>query len=286
MLGNELETNRKSWDEAIARHNLVKGNIASVIQGGSGFLYQEIKELFPDIMQKTVVQLFCNDGRELLTLLKHGGRGIGVDFSTNAIKLAYETNHVLNCDCTFVCQEVMSWLHEQSHGVADVFFTSLGSLWWVPDLRDYFHNIYRIVSHGGIYIVWDFHPFIYVLDDSLNVTNDYPIIGTKRFHESGIVDYVTDPTKYHFEGRAENAAVKNVFVNPYPVCDFLWGIGEIVEAASNTSWHIQKLIEYTYLLGERYLDSLIEEEGFKFVIREGKPQVPLMFALVLTQDKT
>jgi len=281
---NETEINRLSWDYAIRYHNIVKGNVAKVIQAGKGYVFDEIKSFFPSIVDKTLLQLFCNDGRELLTLLRDGGRGIGIDFSENALQQAIITNQSLRCDCEFTCQDVLTWLNLYHSQFINITFTSLGSLWWVADLHLYFSLINRITLPGGTYIIWDFHPFIHIFDDLLRAANDYPLEMLKRFHSSGVEDYVTDSTAYFFE---ERVAPKNPtpFINPHPVYDYLWGMGQIIESACTTGWVIQRMVEYPYLLGEQYLSSLVRDGETRFIIPDGYPKVPLMFVMVLEKSK-
>src|SRR5438552_8287502 len=115
----ELKTNQMSWESAIKQHNIYKGDMAKIIYSQRGYVCKEIEDLFSEVNNKIIIQLFCNDGREILSLVKKSGRGIGVDFSKSAIDIATETNRTLKYDCLFICQEVMSWLSTQDQNIGD-----------------------------------------------------------------------------------------------------------------------------------------------------------------------
>jgi hypothetical protein len=273
------QLNQLSWDYAVSRHNLVKGDLASAIAAGPGYLHHEIAALLPSASEQTIVQLFCNDGRELLSLLRNGGRGVGVDFSGHAIRLARTLNDQLHYNCLFIQEEVSSWLAAAAGSNYDVFFTSLGSLWWVADLSSYFRFVRSCTVLGGSYIIWEFHPFLHTLDDTLSLVSDYPFHSTARFHPSGVENYVSTVAAYHITD--EQSHLTMPFANPYPVRDYLHGIAAIVTAASHAGWRITRMDEYPYILGERYLESLHNYGRQHFRIPPGMPQLPLTFTMTL-----
>lgn len=57
-----------------------------------------------DLKHKTIGQFCCNNGRELLSLVKsaNAGKGIGFDIATNQVQFANEKAAALNLPCEFV----------------------------------------------------------------------------------------------------------------------------------------------------------------------------------------
>lgn len=273
-----IDENRRSWDEAIRRHNRSKGNLAALLARGHSFVPDEITAFLPSSGQ-LLLQPFCNDGRELLSLANRFDRCIGVDFSPAAIDSARGLS--TNSSCEFVCAEVGEWLSARHEPLASAVFSSLGCVWWIPNLTTYFGRLRARTTLGSTYVMWDFHPFLSLLGKNLRVDHSYPFQQMQTQYPTGIVDYVSDQTSC-FIGERRDAVGDDTFDNPYPVTEFLRGIGAIVDSACSSGWHVREIREFPYIIGERYHAGLVDIGGNRFGFPDGVPNVPLTFVLVLT----
>ena len=105
-----FEANRAAWNEALEYHQKARNN---ALQNGfrdpafttldrdcDDVLLQKLKGY--DFAGKTIAQLPCNNGRELLSLMRLGARqGIGFDISDNAIAEARQLANISGLNAVF-----------------------------------------------------------------------------------------------------------------------------------------------------------------------------------------
>jgi len=104
------EKNREAWNEATVYHRKARNN---ALHGGfkkpdfttfdrdcDEILIRELKKI--DFKDKIIAQLPCNNGRELLSLMKFGAaKGIGFDISDAAISEANELKAIAGLNVEF-----------------------------------------------------------------------------------------------------------------------------------------------------------------------------------------
>lgn len=273
--------NRQSWDAAVNRHALVKNDTAAAIASGKCDLPPEVLAELSRARMARILQPMCNDGRELLSLVRGGSYGVGVDFSTAAIERAEATQATLGYRCDFVCADICDWLHRPIAESFDTVFTSLGTLWWLRDLRDFLVRLAAVTADGARMVIWEFHPLVHMLDDELQLAHDYPFCPTERHHPGGVQDYVGDPDAYAMPDRSPRDHDHAPFVNPHPVSDCLWSLSAIVEAITDSPWQIRRLREFDHIWRERYLGGLVRGADVRFKTRVGTPRLPLTLLLSL-----
>jgi 2-polyprenyl-3-methyl-5-hydroxy-6-metoxy-1,4-benzoquinol methylase len=105
-----IEKNRKAWNEALSYHQKARNNSLQEGFKDKNFttfnrdcdviLIKKINEI--NIKDKIIAQLPCNNGRELLSLVKFGAKkGIGFDISDTAISEAKELAAISKLDVEF-----------------------------------------------------------------------------------------------------------------------------------------------------------------------------------------
>ena len=159
-----IEQNQRAWNEVAPRHaeQNLRDTKEKMAQGTGAFLDPVFKEYMTslDLTGKTVVQLNCNNGRELLSVLQLGARkGYGFDFSSQFIAQANDINSVCDMDATFVETNIYS-IPNDYDGIADIAFVTVGALCWMPDLKAYFEVARRVLKTGGTLVVYETHPFL------------------------------------------------------------------------------------------------------------------------------
>lgn len=264
------------------RHVARRVDLAECLREGQEFVPVDIRALISKGVERPLLHPYCNDGRELLDIIGATGRGVGVDFVSDLVVRAAEAAERLGRRCVFHCEDVATWMREQECGWADGVFLSLGSLWWIADLSDFYKQAWRLCRDGSRLVIWDFHPMLYTLDEALRVSSDYPFVRLSCRYEHGVLDYDSGPPAYR-RGRT-SAKLAEDFGNKYPVTEFQWGLGTVVRDALAAGWSLASFEEYPWIFGERYLPILCEREGHRFGMPPGRPQIPLTFSMVFAKD--
>jgi 2-polyprenyl-3-methyl-5-hydroxy-6-metoxy-1,4-benzoquinol methylase len=108
-----INTNRNAWNEVSSIHE--RHTFAQIVRnlktGIPIYLDPTVSALLKklDCFDKSVAQLCCNNGRELLSIkLLGAGFCIGFDFSEEFIKQAKRLAAETQIECRFVCSEVTS----------------------------------------------------------------------------------------------------------------------------------------------------------------------------------
>ncbi len=127
-----------------------------------------------DLTGKIVGQFCCNNGRELLSIMKLGaGKGIGFDIAENQIQCANEFARVLGVNCEFIAANILE-IDERYADAFDLIFMTVGTLCWFHDLNLFFGKASRCLKSNGSLIINEAHP----------VTNMLGLPGEDGFDES------------------------------------------------------------------------------------------------------
>lgn len=166
MSKNEIfEKNRKAWNEALKYHQKASGKLLKEGFNDSTFTIFErdcddismnILNKF-DFAGKTISQLPCNNGRELLSILKIGAeKAVGFDISDNAIAQAKELTKIGKLNAEFIRTNILD-ISKDYNSYFDFIYISEGSLQWFPDLKDYFNVVSRLLKNGGDLFIFEIH---------------------------------------------------------------------------------------------------------------------------------
>lgn len=192
------EANRKMWNETAEIH----------AQGYVSTLWERIKapdystfdaverRIFAQIAltNKAVIQLCCNNGRELISVKKAGaGRCVGVDISDEFITQARQLAHNAEVDVAFVCSNLYALGHEFD-GQFDLVYITIGALGWLPNLDEVFGLITRLLKQGGQVFIYEMHPILNMFEpgQGLQIVSSY--FRTEPFVEESSPDYY-EPTQ-------------------------------------------------------------------------------------------
>lgn len=241
------EANRLAWNEAAPRHErFLSTLIERFKKPGYNILGPLGTEAFTElgIKGKSVAQLCCNNGRELLSVRNLGAdRCVGFDISEEFIKQAQLLTRTNNRDCEFVCADV----HEIPaiyDGCFDIVFYSAGSLRWMPDLVPFFSVIVRLLKPNGWLLAQEIHPILDMFENerggpSPKVCASY--FRTKPFVQEGGLDYYGKTTydslpAYWFHHKLSDV-IQAAIANGLRVTSFT----EHEHDVSNAYRHLQKL---------------------------------------------
>lgn len=163
-----ITDNKAAWEEAFEhRHpnwgddnyKRLKNETLPFFNEG---LRKELEEI--DFKNKSVAQFCCNNGRELLSLMRFGAKnGVGFDIAENIIAQAKDTAEkagILNCG--FEACNILD-IPADYHDSFDFIFFTIGAITWFEDLAPLFGKVSSCLKPNGLMLINDFHPFINML---------------------------------------------------------------------------------------------------------------------------
>lgn len=268
----ELDSLRRSWNQATRNHNSHKGDQAAFFRAGGDVLFPEELELLGPLEGKRLVHLQCNAGQDSLCLARRGADVLGVDLSDEAIAFARGLSDAARIPARFENAEVVGWM-ERTEERFDLAFSSYGACGWLPDLQAWARGIRRVLAPGGHFVYVEFHPAIWSFGAGLTLTGD------DYFHPGPFLSPVFD---YVAKAGAALGGVDAAPPQPNEIPAPSWqhGVAEIVQSLLDAGLQLETLREWPHANGARLLDELVAAEGRRWVWPEGTARLPLMFGLV------
>ena len=162
-MDNYIEGNKAAWEEAFDQRDPSWGaDIVEKIQNEDyPFFNEETKSVLKntDVKNKAIGQFCCNNGRELMSLVKCGeaAKGVGFDIAENQVAFANEKAHELNLNCQFVAANVYD-IDDTYNEMFDVVLITIGALCWFDDLKRFFEIVTKTMKKGAKIIINEQHP--------------------------------------------------------------------------------------------------------------------------------
>lgn len=131
-----------------------------------GILINKLSQI--DLNGKTIAQMPCNNGRELLSLMRFGAKeAVGFDISDTAISEARQLADIAKLNATFEQVNILEISNEYDN-YFDFIYISEGSLQWFLDLKEYFSVVSRLLKQGGKILIFEMHPFAYFFENGFD----------------------------------------------------------------------------------------------------------------------
>ncbi|QHG67111.1 methyltransferase domain-containing protein [Pseudomonas putida] len=207
------------------------------------------------ITGKAVIQLGCNNGREVLSLFALGAlEVVGVDQSREFLKQAHELAEISPYSPDFIeadIHELPANLNERF----DVALITIGVLNWMPNLALFFSHVARTLKPGGTLVIYETHPFLEMLDPE---ASDPWRISTSYFLNEPLVE--TGAIVY--EGKAEPNELQSYW-HLHPLSDVLMSV-------TGAGLTLRACDEYPHSNREEVYD----------VYEQGAAQIPMCYTLV------
>ena len=147
-----------------------------------------------DLTGKDVIQLGCNNGRELISVKKAGAaRCVGVDVSENLLSQARRLAEASAQEVEFVRSSLYD-LDRTYAGSFDVVYVSIGVVGWLPDLPGFFRVVDTLLQTGGTFFLYDQHPILGMFDPAQTLVIDSSYFREEPFVEEVLPDYM-DPSQ-------------------------------------------------------------------------------------------
>lgn len=189
-----VEANRKHWNEAAEVH--ARGYDAAFLERLKSPDFTTFDDVERGIFTyiglpgKAVIQLACNNGRELISAKKAGaGRCVGVDISDKFIAQAREMAGLAGVDAEFIRSNVYD-LPRDLDGQFDLVYITTGVLGWMPDLETFFDLAARLLKPGGQLFIYDAHPILDMYDGTHGLVPDASYFRTEPFADQDEPDYL------------------------------------------------------------------------------------------------
>lgn len=144
------------------------------------------------ISGKSVAQLCCNNGREVMSLVKLGAaRGVGFDISEAFVEQGRELSESSGLPCELVVSDAVGISGEYA-GQFDLIMVTVGALGWMEKLEPFFGKVAELLKPGGDLFIYEQHPFTEMLDlkasvEAPRLTCDY--FKTEPYRDTGGLDY-------------------------------------------------------------------------------------------------
>jgi len=262
-LTDYTQANKAAWN-ASAEHHAKGTEWQALLDGFTNSDFSTLDATLTETLSaiplegKSVVQVGCNNGRELLSTFALGATcGLGIDVSDEFIGAAEQLNAVAKRDCDFLCSDIYA-LPETVRRDFDVALITIGVINWMPDPGQFFTTIASLINPGGSLVVYETHPILEVFDphsdDPFKPVSSY-------FKKTPWVD--THPIVY--DGAVHDEISPSYWFNHT--------LGTVVTSCVDGGLSIQALHEHPHSNREVDYD----------VYRNQEAQLPMCFTLVATK---
>jgi SAM-dependent methyltransferase len=236
-----VEKNRTAWNEASTYHQKARNNslqegfknpdFSAFDRDCDAVLIEKLNEI--KLKGKTVAQLPCNNGRELLSLVKMGAKkGVGFDISDIVISEAKELAAISKLNVDFYRTNILD-IDDAFNSSIDFIYISEGSLQWFSSLTDYFKVISKLLKPAGKALIYEIHPFAYFFEPS-NDSGEKPTLDNfLSYFENGPYSYKNG---MDYVGQTNYQAKE--------CCWYMHKFSDIVNALICNGLEIEKIDEY------------------------------------------
>ena len=261
-----IELNRDLWDKRVRAH-LGDGLYPSdEVEAGTYVVgLPDVVEV-GDVSGRRLLHVQCNAGADTLYWARQGATVVGVDFSVEAIIEARRLAAVTGLAAEFVCSDVYE-IRGHDLGLFDIIYTSMGVLWWLPDLTAWAQVVADHLAAGGFFYINEIHPFAMTLADR----NGQLVVATDYFGSMEPLVFETTGTYYD--------AADDFAAEPATECGWVHTLGEVVTSLSQAGLRVEYLREHRST-GFRMLRSFVQDDRGMWHPPEGQPRLPLTFSLL------
>lgn len=255
-----LAVNKKLWDDKTEVHYQSEFyDVNSFVEGRNSLNSIEI-ELFGNIEGKKILHLQCHFGQDTISLARLGAITTGVDLSGKSIEKANELNKLCGTNVQFIQSDINS-AHKVLDEKFDMVFTSYGTVGWHPDVNIWAQTVERFLKPGGKFIIVDFHPVLWIFDDSFK----------KIVHNYSDPNPIIEEYSGTYTNRDANITCKSYCWNH--------GMASIVDSLIKQGLSVTDFREYFYSPYNCFQNTVEIEEG-KFQIEGLENKIPMLYSVV------
>lgn len=261
-----IESNKAAWEEAFDNRTASWGaDIVRKVQAEDyPFFYEDVKELLRkyDLRGKTVGQFCCNNGRELLSLVKSGkaAKGYGFDIAENQVEFANQKARELQLPCEFKAVNIYDIQNEYLE-LFDFVIITIGALCWFKDLNRFFEIVAKCMKPTAQILIHEQHP----------CTNMIATEGDDLFDSKHPLECKFSYFEHEWTG---NQGMFYITQKTYPsktFTDYTHPMSEIISGMCNNKIVITGMREFDYDISDGFAD--IDKQGYPLsVIIQGRKE--------------
>ena len=262
-MNEHLKANRENWDTVTPVHAASRFyDVEGFKRGRSSLTNVELDEV-GDVTGKSLLHLQCHFGMDTLSWARRGAAVVGMDFSRKAITLAQSLAAELDIPARFVCCDLYD-LPEHLSDMFDIVCTTRGVLCWLPDIKRWGEIVAHFTKPGGLFYVYEFHPFASVFDDAESAQT--PAVRYPYFH-------TTEPRRFVDKSTYASSKVLPEMVH----YEWTFSIGDVVNGLVSAGFRIEFLHEFQHCTFRSHPFLTQGEDGLWRC--KSKPDLPLMFSI-------
>ena len=179
------EKNKKSWNEGAAAYSAFNHTdkiMSRIAENPANAFHRTVWEMMSELLPEPRGKKICvpssGDNHAVFAFAALGAEITSCDISENQLANAERIAKKYGWDKSikFVCSDTMK-LAEIPDGGYDFVYTSNGVHVWIDDLAGMYNNIFRVMKPGGLYLMYEIHPFQRPFGDKLAVKKPYDSTG-------------------------------------------------------------------------------------------------------------
>ncbi len=262
-----IEGNKAAWEEAFENRDASWGaDITERVRNEDyPFFNEETKKVLKklDSEGKTIGQFCCNNGRELLSLVRCGkaGKGTGFDIAENQIAFANEKARELELPCEFKAVNIYD-IDDSFKEQFDIMLITIGALCWFNDLDRFFAVTAKCMKPGAVIVINEQHPF----------TNMLASAGDDGFDPEHRLECSYSYFEHEWTGNGGMYYITGKSYRSKTFTDYTHSLSEIISGMTNNGIVITGLREFDYDISGGFTD--LDHRGFPLsVIIQGRKNI-------------
>jgi SAM-dependent methyltransferase len=259
-----IEGNKAAWEEAFENRAASWGaDITDRVKNEEyPFFYEEMKAVLKRLNTEGAVigQFCCNNGRELLSLVKSGkaAKGIGFDIAENQVAFANEKARELDLPCEFEAVNIYD-IDDSHKEQFDIVLITIGALCWFDDLDRFFAVIAKCMKPEAVIVIHEQHP----------CTNMLAVEGDEPFDPAHRKECHYSYFEHEWTGNGGMYYMTQKSYHSKTFTDYTHSLSEIISGMCSNKMVITGLKEFDYDISGGFAE--IDRSGYPLsMIIEGK----------------
>ena len=250
-----IEGNKAAWEEAFDNRDASWGaDLTKRIEKEDyPFFNEDTKNVLKKIRTEGTVigQFCCNNGRELLSLVKSGKakKGIGFDIAENQVAFANEKAKELNLPCAFEAINIYD-IDDRYKEQFDLAIITIGALCWFKDLNRFFAIVAKCMKPDAVIVINEQHPCTSMLATQGEELYD-PDHRTECHYSYFEHEWTSNEGMYYMTGKSYRSKTFTDYTHP---------MSEIVSGMCGSGIVVTGLQEYDYDISGGFTE--IDHRGF------------------------